>query len=129
MSVDPVGARSSAVDAARVERAVERLPTAEEAAQLSGVLSLMADPTRARLLYALDVVDELCVSDLALALGVSEDAAGYGLRILRTAGLVMRRKAGRLVFYRLADGFPEPLREHCLRQLVRLSVTATDEET
>lgn len=61
------------VDSERVAQAVARLPSAEEVGRLSGVLSLMADPTRARLLYALDVVDELCVGDLALALGVSED--------------------------------------------------------
>ena len=85
------------------------------------MLSLIADPTRARVLYALDVVEELCVGDLALALEVSEDAVGYALRLLRTAGLVASRKEGRVVYYRLADGFPEPLREHCLRQLVELS--------
>ena len=89
---------------------------------------LIADPTRARLLYALDVVEELCVSDLALALGVSEDAASYGLRVLRTAGLVTRRKAGRMAFYRLADGFPEPLRQHCLRQLITMSKRTSDED-
>lgn len=81
----------------------------------------MADPTRARLLYALDIVDELCVGDLALALDISEDAASYGLRVLRTAGLVTRRKEGRMAFYRLAEGFPEPLRQHCLRQLIAMS--------
>ena len=85
------------------------------------MLSLIADPTRARVLYALDVVDELCVGDLALALEVSEDAVGYALRLLRTAGLVASRKEGRVVYYRLADGFPEPLREHCLRRLIELS--------
>jgi hypothetical protein len=42
----------------------------------------------------------------------------YGLRILRTAGLVHARKDGRVVFYRLATNFPEPLLEHCLRELV-----------
>lgn len=99
----------------------ERLPSAEEGDRLTSVLSLMADPTRARLLYALDVVDELCVGDLALALSVSEDAVSYGLRVLRTAGLVTRRKEGRIVFYRLAEGFPEPLRQHCLRQLIEMS--------
>jgi len=26
-----------------------------------------------------------------------------------------------VVFYKLADGFPEPLREHCLRRLVEIS--------
>lgn len=109
------------VDPARVARAVTRLPSRDDAAQLTGVLSLLADPTRARVLYALDVVDELCVGDLALALEASEDAVGYALRLLRTAGFVASRKQGRVVFYSLADGFPEPLREHCLRQLVELS--------
>lgn len=51
----------------------------------------------------------------------SEDAVGYGLRVLRTAGLVSRRKQGRVVYYRLAQGFPEALREHCLYQLIQLS--------
>lgn len=109
------------VDPERVARARARLPSRDDAAQLTGVLSLLADSTRARVLYALDVVDELCVGDLALALEVSEDAVGYALRLLRTAGFVTSRKEGRVVYYRLADGFPEPLREHCLRQLVELS--------
>ncbi len=90
---------------------------------MTSVLSLVADPTRARLLYALDVVEELCVGDLALALDVSEDAVGYALRLLRTAGLVARRQEGRMVFYRLADGFPEPLLDSCVRQLIVLSQT------
>ncbi len=98
---------------------------AEEAARLSSLLGLLGDPVRLRLLYALDLVDELCVGDLALALGVSEDAASYGLRLLRTAGLVQTRRAGRVVFYRLAERFPEPLLEHCLRQLIELSDVAT----
>jgi DNA-binding transcriptional ArsR family regulator len=116
------------VDPQRVQIARERLPSAEEGDRLTGVLSLMADPTRARLLYALDVVEELCVGDLALALSVSEDAVSYGLRVLRTAGLVTRRKDGRVVYYRLAEGFPEPLREHCLRQLIEMSRAPVDDE-
>ena len=109
------------VDAARVRAAQERLIDAEEAARLAGLLGLLADPTRARILYALDLVDELCVGDIALALGATEDGVGYGLRVLRTAGLVATRKDGRTVYYRLSDGFPEPLRQHCLRALVELS--------
>ena len=116
------------VDPERVAKARARIPSSEEGDRLTSVLSLMADPTRARLLYALDVVDELCVGDLALALSVSEDAVSYGLRVLRTAGLVKRRKEGRVVYYQLADGFPEPLREHCLRQLIEMSRTPVDED-
>jgi DNA-binding transcriptional ArsR family regulator len=115
------------VDPERVSRARARLPGREDTARLTGVLTLIADPTRARVLYALDVVEELCVGDLALALDASEDAVGYALRVLRTAGLVANRKEGRVVYYRLAEGFPEPLREHCLHALVALSRAAAEE--
>jgi len=83
---------------------------------------------RAQVRYALDLVEELCVGDIALGLGATEDAVGYGSKLLRTAGLVATRKQGRVVSYRLADDFPAPLLELCLRQLVRLSRTdnATD---
>src|SRR5215207_7550025 len=112
------------VDLARVRQARAEVIGADDAGRLSELLTLLGDPVRVRLLYALDLVDELCVGDLALALGITEDAASYGLRMLRTAGLVQTRKDGRVVFYRLADTFPEPLLEHCLRELMRLSELA-----
>lgn len=109
------------VDPARVAAARARLIDHADAQRLASLLGLLADPIRARIIYALDIVEELCVGDLALALDATEDATGYGLRILRTAGLVTNRRAGRVVHYRLADDFPAPLREHCLRRLVELT--------
>lgn len=114
------------VDPHRVAQARSRVLSLDEAGRLAGMLGLLADPTRARILYALDLVDELCVGDIAMALEATEDSVGYGLRVLRTAGLVTPRKDGRTVFYRLSDGFPEPLREHCLRALVELSRNVED---
>lgn len=113
--------KAQALDPARVAKAQQRLPDAEELTRLTSLLSLMADPVRLRVLYALDVTDELCVGDLAVALAVNEDQVGYALKLLRASGLVVTRKAGRVVYNRLADGFPEPLREHCLRRLVALT--------
>ncbi|MGN6578304.1 MAG: ArsR/SmtB family transcription factor [Nocardioides sp.] len=113
------------LDADRVQAARDRLPSLDASERLTGVLTLLADPTRLRVVYALDIAEELCVGDLAIALGSSEDSTGYALRVLRTAGLVSRRKEGRVAYYRLAEGFPEPLRQHCLMRLVEL----TEEET
>ena len=109
------------VDPERVAHTRDRVLSAEDASRLSGLLSLLADPVRSRILSALDHVEELCVGDLALALGVSEDAASYGLRLLRRAGMVANRKVGRIVYSRLADEFPEPLLAHCMRQLITLT--------
>lgn len=128
----PIGqsrVRDHPVDPDRVARAQQRLPSPDDVARLTAVLTLMADPVRLAVLYALDVADELCVGDLALAVAANDDQVGYALRLLRTAGLVVTRKAGRVVFNRLADDFPQPLREHCLRQLVALTRSVAPGET
>ncbi len=80
-----------------------KVVTGREADDLAGIFELLADPTRARLLHALSLSDELCVCDLALLLGRSESALSHQLRLLRDRSVVSRRKAGRVVYYRLAD--------------------------
>lgn len=52
------------------------------------------------------------------ALDASEDAVSHALRRLRTVSFVSSRNEGRVVYYCLVEGFPEPLRQHCLRQLM-----------
>jgi ArsR family transcriptional regulator, lead/cadmium/zinc/bismuth-responsive transcriptional repressor len=92
-----------------------------EAGRLAGLLGMLADPIRSRILFALAAAGELCVGDLALALEATEDQVSYALKMLRLAGMVSFRKDGRMVFYRLSDGFPHPLLEHCLRQLLTIA--------
>jgi len=116
------------IDPAAVEATRGSLISVDDAGRLSGLLGLLADPVRSRILFALSGVERLCVGDLALALNISEDAVSYGLRMLRTAGLVTFRKEGRVVFYSLAAGFPHPLLEHCLRELLSIAVPAEAEE-
>jgi DNA-binding transcriptional ArsR family regulator len=112
------------VDPARVDTARAALISAEEAARLAGLLGLLSDPVRSRILIALGSAQRLCVGDLALALEVSEDAVSYALKLLRTAGLVTFQKEGRIVFYQLAARFPHELAEHCLRQLLSITEDA-----
>src|ERR1700750_3056049 len=94
---------------------------ADEAGRLAGLLGMLADPVRSRILFALSAAGELCVGDLALALEATEDQVSYALKMLRLGGLGSLRNGGRTVFYRLSDGFPHPLLEHCLRQLLSIA--------
>jgi ArsR family transcriptional regulator, lead/cadmium/zinc/bismuth-responsive transcriptional repressor len=109
------------VNAERVATAQAGVLSIAEAGRLAGLLGMLADPVRSRVLFALVAAEELCVGDLALALEVTEDQVSYALKMLRLAGLVSFRKDGRMVFYRLSDGFPHPLLEHCLRQLLTIA--------
>lgn len=71
---------------------------------VADLFSTLADPTRIRILHALSLTDEVCVCDLALLLGLSVSGLSHQLRLLRDRGAVTRRKVGRIVYYRLADG-------------------------
>ena len=75
----------------------------ETADVVATTFALLADATRSRILHALSLADELCVCDLALLLGISQSALSHQLRLLRDRRVVARRKAGRIVYYRLAD--------------------------
>ena len=71
--------------------------------RVASTFAVLADPTRARILHALSLSDELCVCDLALLLGISQSALSHQLRLLRDRDVVVRNKRGRMVYYRLAD--------------------------
>jgi DNA-binding transcriptional ArsR family regulator len=109
------------VDAAAVRTARAAVLPVGDAERLGRLLALLSDPVRVRMLFALVAVDELCVGDVAMTLDISMDQASYGLKLLRSAGLVDTRRDGRVIHYRLADGFPHQLLEHCLRELLTIS--------
>ena len=73
--------------------------TATRAAELFAALG---DPSRVRLISAL-LGGELCVCDVAAAVGLSESAVSHQLRLLRGRRLVRPRRAGRMVFYAIDD--------------------------
>jgi predicted transcriptional regulator len=115
-----------AVDPARVSAVRQQCLTPAAATTIAGTLSLLSEPTRLRILDALDRVDEMCVGDLARALDAGEDSISYALRLLRTAGLVLPRKEGRVIYYRLSPDFPEPLLHHCLGRIGSLAVQGSE---
>jgi hypothetical protein len=48
---------------------LKKVVASPEAEEFAAIFELLADATRARLLHALSLADELCVCDLALLLG------------------------------------------------------------
>src|SRR5687767_12718828 len=117
---------SHPVDAAGVVQAQATVITTSEADRLASLLGVLADWVRLRMLFALASVGELCVGDLALALGISMDQSSYALKQLRAASVVGNRRDGRVIYYRLADGFPHQLLEHCLHELLSIANEETE---
>lgn len=93
---------SEAVDVGAVRSVREVMPGGVLLGHLAGLFAALGDPTRLRIVAAL-ASQELCVRDLALAIGQSTSAVSHQLRQLRRLGLVDGRRAGRRVYYTLDD--------------------------
>ena len=105
------------VHAERVGAVQKRLPPADELRRLTEHFKLLGDPTRTRLLCALLEAGELCVCDLAEAVGAPESSVSHALRLLRTAGIVTNRREGRMIYYSLADSHVRLLLDLSLEHL------------
>ncbi len=90
------------IDPAAVEQARAAIPAEALLALVVRAFQALADPTRARMLYAL-TTGPLCVRDLAILAGVSESAVSHQLRFLRQRRLVKPRRAGPTMYYSLDD--------------------------
>ncbi len=74
------------------------------------IFKTLADPTRLRILSALDG-HELCVHQICARLSLQQSAASHQLRLLRVGHLVAARRDGREIFYSLIDAhIPELIR-------------------
>ena len=81
----------------------EETPTSAEVREASELLKVVGDLTRMRILCALLPGEELSVGELQSSLNMSQSAVSHQLRALRDANLVKFRRAGKLIYYSLAD--------------------------
>ena len=85
-----------------LEQKFEHMPDEEAFYKASDIFQQLCDPTRLRILWLLAHC-EACVLNVAVAVGMSTSAVSHHLRILRQTGLIVNRRAGKEVYYKLAD--------------------------
>tara|TARA_R100000935_G_scaffold41958_1_gene63629 strand:- start:114 stop:473 length:360 start_codon:yes stop_codon:yes gene_type:complete len=75
----------------------------DEAEELAGLLKVLADPARLRLLSLVATAEagEACACDLVEPLGRSQPTVSHHLSLLVEAGLLSREKRGRWAWYRV----------------------------
>jgi ArsR family transcriptional regulator, lead/cadmium/zinc/bismuth-responsive transcriptional repressor len=104
----------SSKEMAQIRKRLEETPAIEEHANL---LNLAGNSTRLKLLYLLDNMKELSVTDLSEMLGVSVSAVSQHLSKLKAYGLVAYRRDAQTMFYRLTDSdFNHKLRDKFFKQ-------------
>lgn len=79
-----------------------QMPKEEALYDLAELFKVFGDSTRIRILFVLFEA-EVCVCDLAETLQMTQSAVSHQLKILKQARLVKNRRAGKSIFYALAD--------------------------
>ena len=82
---------------------MQNVPEKEIMGHIADLFKGFADPTRVHILSLLLVRQELCVTEIAEEVGVSQSGVSHQLRLLKQAKLVKNRREGKTVFYSLAD--------------------------
>jgi DNA-binding transcriptional ArsR family regulator len=107
--VPPALRGAHVIDPDQVCDAIAVLADADGLERTARVLDALGDPNRLGIVLALRHAGDLCVSDLALAVGMSDSAVSHALRLLRAHGMVSAHRQGRLVRYRVTGALTERL--------------------
>lgn len=84
------------------ERVLAKLPSIEECRRVAEIFKQISDGTRLRILWFLCHCEE-CVSNISAAMEMSDPAVSHHLKVLKNANLIVSRREGKEIYYRLAD--------------------------
>ncbi len=79
------------------------LITPEQAARLMGLFKVLANDTRLRVLHVLARAHQMCVTDIATAVGMKPQAISNQLHRLVDQGILNSMRDGANILYQIAD--------------------------
>lgn len=110
-----------------IDRVLEKLPTQEECLQAAGLFKQISDGTRLRILWLLCHCEE-CVGNISAAMEMSDPAVSHHLKLLRSSGLIISRKEGKEVYYKLADTKQAQLVHRVCEEMFQITCPLEQEE-
>lgn len=93
----------------RVQVALEKMPTEEEIYELASRFKAISEPSRLRILLALEG-GELCVEHIAKAVDGNQSAVSHQLKTLKDSKIIKSRRSGKNILYSVSD-------EHILKMI------------
>ena len=100
-----------------MEQELQKMPSVEKFQTLSDIFKQLGDGSRLRIFWLLCHCEE-CVVNLSAMVGMSSPAVSHHLKLLRAAGLIVNRRAGKEVYYTAANTQQAQLLHHMIQDLV-----------
>ncbi|MDE6389275.1 MAG: metalloregulator ArsR/SmtB family transcription factor [Lachnospiraceae bacterium] len=103
-----------------IKKVLSKLPNPDECTRVAEIFKQISDGTRLRILWLLCHCEE-CVSNIAVTMDMSDPAVSHHLKLLRKSGLVVSRRDGKEVYYKLADTEQAQIVHHVCEEMFRIS--------
>ena len=85
-----------------IDRLINSLSNNESFATVANIFQQLSDPTRIRIFWLLCHYEE-CVTNISAIMEMSSPAVSHHLRELKNSGLIVSRRQGKEVYYRVTD--------------------------
>ena len=103
-----------------IEQELNNMPNSENFQTLSAIFRQLDDGSRIRIFWLLCHCEE-CVINLSAMMGMSSPAVSHHLRQLKTAGLIVSRRAGKEVYYTASKSEQAQLLHRMIEELVKIA--------
>ncbi len=103
-----------------IKHVLDRMPDIVDFQKVASWFDKLGDSTRLRILWMLCHCEE-CVSNIAAAMEMSDPAVSHHLRLLRESGLIVSRRDGKEVYYKLAENAQAQILHHALDEMFEVS--------
>lgn len=91
-----------------MDKTFNHLPSDEQINKISSFYNALSDTTRLKILYLI-LQNDICVTEIAKVLEISQPAVSYQLRILKQLNIVDNVKNGKSIFYKVKDSTIETI--------------------
>ena len=97
---------------------MQTVPDKETLGHIAELFKGFADPTRVHILSLLLTEEELCVTDIAERVELTQSAISHQLRLLKEMHLIRFRREGKNILYSLADDHVKTILEMGLEHVL-----------
>jgi len=99
-----------------VETVKKNMIPDEYITRLASFFKSVGEENRVRIIYALSI-QEMCVNDIAVAVGISQSLVSHQLKLLKLEGQVKSRREGKNIYYSLDDEHVVEIFEEALKHI------------
>lgn len=95
------------------------MPQIEDCAEVADMFKQVCDASRLRIFWLLCHCEE-CVTNIAAAMQMTEPAVSHHLKVLKKSGLLVSRRDGKEVYYKISDNEMSDLLHHACEAMFKI---------